>query len=84
MSLSINASDFQKLSNGPLSMCDIVASLRLINLNIEYLETLPDDQLIRDMKNHLRQDKEYVLAQANHNIEIRNGKNNNEDQKIEL
>jgi hypothetical protein len=64
------------MSNGPLSMCDIVASLRLINLNLEYLETLPYDQLTRDMKTHLSQDKEYIIAQARHNIDTRNGKNN--------
>lgn len=71
MSCVLNLSDFQKLTTGNLSMSDIVASLRLINENIRYLNDFPDDKISIDMKNHLIEDREYILKQARHNINIR-------------
>ena len=71
MSCFLNLSDFQKLTSGNLSMCDIVASLRLINENINYLNDFPDDKISVDMKMHLIEDREYILKQAQHNINIR-------------
>ena len=74
MSYVINSSDFQKLSGasgGPVSMSDIVGALRLLNENIEYLKNFPDDKISIDMKEHLEIDREFLLVQAQHNIDSR-------------
>ena len=85
MSYVINSSDFQKLSGaggGPVSMSDIVGALRLLNENIEYLKNFPDDKISIDMKEHLEIDREFLLVQAQHNIDSRKKKPaNNDDNK---
>jgi len=87
MSYVINSSDFQKLSGaagGPVSMSDIVGALRLLNENIEYLKNFPDDKISIDMKEHLEIDREFLLVQAQHNIDSRKKKPANNDDNDDL
>ena len=72
MSVYINGGDFQKLAgcHSVVSMCDIISALRLVNENIDYLRDL-EDQISFDMKAHLEEDREVLLKQAQHNINIR-------------
>ena len=75
MSVYINGGDFQKLAgcHSVVSMCDIISALRLVNENIDYLRGL-EDQISFDMKAHLEEDREVLLKQAQHNIDMRKAK----------
>ena len=83
MSIIIDAGRFQQLSgcNNVVCMSDLVAALRLVNDNIKYLSDFPDDQISVDMKNHLIEDREIILQQAQYNINSRKKPDNVEQKK---